>query len=258
MPLPRFVDQYTLRARLLPALIAGASAFCAFFALAPWDRMGLPQLAAALASSILLAALADIARRRGKKLEPRLLKKWGGKPTTMMLRHRDDALDADTTKSHHAFLAFKLGLVAPTAKDERDRPDDCDVFYERCGDWLREHTRDTEKFRILFDENVTYGFRRNQLGLKMPALVIDGIVVVGCTIYLLFFGSSFGATTTEKVLPILVFAVLHAAYILAFVTERSVRDAARQYARQLLLCCQVLGDMGRAPPKKKASKAKAA
>jgi hypothetical protein len=32
-------------------------------------------------------------------------------------------------------------------------------------DDLSENTRDTKKFKLLFDENVAYGYRRNLLGL---------------------------------------------------------------------------------------------
>jgi hypothetical protein len=36
------------------------------------------------------------------------------------------------------------------------------------------------------------------------------------------------------------FAIIHAAYILNAATERSVKEAAHQYARQLLLSCETL------------------
>ena len=243
MQLPKFLDEYTFRARLFPALITGASAICAFFVLAPWEKMGLPQLAATLASGVLLFALADLARREGKRLEPRLFEQWGGKPSIVMLRYADSRLDAGTKAQYHKFLATKINAVAPSPTDEKKRLADCDAFYDRCGTWLRENTRDTKKYKILFEENVTYGFRRNLFALKYAALAIDAIIIVGCTVGL-WPSIPFAVVYPKsgKLLFIAAFAIVHAGYISFAATELSVREAAQQYARQLLLCCETYAD----------------
>jgi uncharacterized protein (DUF1697 family) len=243
MKLPKFLDEYALRARLFPALVAGAAAICAFFVLAPWDKMGLPQIAATLASGVLLFALADLARRQGKRIEPGLYEKWGGKPTTVMLRHSDSALDAATKARYLALLAAKIKAQCPSAADEQTKLAECDAFYERCGNWLRENTRDAKKFKILFDENVTYGFRRNLFALKYVALGIDTLVVGACAIAFSR-GVPFDIehATGAKFMFIGAFAIIHAGYILFTVTEQSVREAAQQYARQLLLCCETMAN----------------
>jgi hypothetical protein len=223
--------------------------------LAPWNKIGLPQLAATLATGLVLFALADLARRKGKRIEPRLYEKWGGKPTTIMLRHRDTALDAGTKGQYHQFLAGKVGAHCPTAADEQTRLADSDAFYERCGSWLRENTRDTKKFKLLFDENVTYGFRRNLFALRYPALLIDAAILVGCGIAFWQRGA-FGIDDPmgAKLTFIGGFAIFHAAYIFYSATEQGVREAAQQYARQLLLCCETLAT-GVAPKRAKKKKA---
>ena len=43
-------------------------------------------------------AFADVARRQGKRIEPALLKKQGGLPSTTMLRHRDGEFTAEEKK----------------------------------------------------------------------------------------------------------------------------------------------------------------
>jgi len=246
---PNFLDEYTRRARLFPAVIAGASAICAFFVLAPWGKVGLPQLVATVASGVLLFALADIARRQGRRLEPRLYQQWGGKPTTVMLRHSDSALDGATKAQYHKFLAGKVNAVSPSPADEERSLSNCDAFYERCGNWLRENTRDTKKFKILFDENVTYGFRRNLFALKYAALVIDALIIVGCAVAF-WRGVPFDIAypTSAKLMFIAAFAIMHTGYIIFAATKLSVLEAAQQYARQLLLCCEYL--MSSDTPKK--------
>jgi hypothetical protein len=42
---------------------------------------------------------------------------------------------------------------------------------------VREFTRDTKKFNIMFNENVSYGFRRNLSGLKLPGFLLDAFAI---------------------------------------------------------------------------------
>jgi hypothetical protein len=111
----------------------------------------------------------------------------------------------------------------------------------QCGNWLRERTRDTDKFKVLFDELVTYGFRRNLFGIKYAALGIDLAVVVGCGIAL-WRGVPLDLSSVSggKLVLIGAFTLIHAAYVAFAVTEGSVRQAAQQYARQLLMSCETL------------------
>jgi hypothetical protein len=86
---------------------------------------------------------------------------------------------------------------------------------------------------------VTYGFRRNLLGLRIPALVLDAAVVAICGVSLW----RQYPLNDEWALPPLVaggVAALHALYFVAFVNYHSVFEAASIYARQLLLSCEAL------------------
>jgi len=104
-------DAYSLRARLFPALMASASLIAALGLLVPWHRLSIFHGIASLAVPVILFAMADIARRIGKKREPELYRSWGGMPTTRMMRHVDDALDADTKAAYLGFVAGKLNAT---------------------------------------------------------------------------------------------------------------------------------------------------
>jgi hypothetical protein len=237
--LPDIFDTYSRRARLFPALVAGGSLVMAAFVLAPLQNMGLPQLGAGLFSGVLVYALADIARRHGKRLEEKLYKEWGGKPSTMMLRHSDTRLDATTKARYLKFLSGKIGTPAPSATDEAADLVKCDASYEHCGNWLRENTRDTKKFKLLFDENVAYGYRRNLLGLKWPGFAIDLVVLIACAaVFWRWLPLDPENALSVKVGVVGAFAFLHALFMLFLVTKETVREAALTYARQLLLCCE--------------------
>ena len=133
----KIFDAYSLRARLFPALFASAPLIIALAILVPWDRLSWTHAIAGIAVPVILFVAADIARRAGKSKEHGYYKKWGGVPTTRMLRHRDDTLDADTKKAYLTFVAGKIAMTAPTSDEEAANPSKADAFYERCIRWLR-------------------------------------------------------------------------------------------------------------------------
>jgi hypothetical protein len=249
----RLLDAYTLRARLFPAVIAAAPAVAAVALLISWNKITLSNMIATGALLVILYALADFARRQGKRIEPGLFAELGGKPSVTMLRYHDDILDQIAKDRYRNFLAEKIKVLAPTEADEQIRPAEADAFYEQCGAWLRENTRDTKKFSILFNENVTYGFRRNLLGMKWPALALNALVVALCA-WLLWHRWPLGMDDemTTRIAVVLLIAAVHALYILFVVTKRGLIDASRTYARQLILSCETF--LGGGKPKAAAAK----
>ncbi|MDH2353349.1 hypothetical protein QCM80_22195 [Bradyrhizobium sp. SSUT112] len=230
--MPKF-DKYTLLARLLPAVIAVAPAFAlVWVVITSGTELKLVHGIAGSALAALLWAFADAARRRGKAIEPKLIEAMGGLQSIVMLRHRDTTFDASTKARMQAFLAGKISEVAPTPQQEADNPEAADAFYKRAGDWLRENTRSQKKFDILFNENVTYGYRRNLYALKWLALALNVLIVAGCVAQYLF---RWPSPADLGLVPVFVIAFLHASYLLAFSTRAAVFEAARTYARQLLL-----------------------
>ena len=250
--MPKF-DKYTLFARLFPAIIAAAPAIALAWVLVSWKSLGVTHAIAGTALGVLLMVFADVARRRGKQIEPGLIERMGGLPSTTMLRHRDPTLDDPTKARMLAFLATKLGEPAPTEADEQADPVAADSFYTRAGTWLRENTRDQKHFDILFNENITYGYRRNLFALKWPALALNATIVIGCVI-------AYWYELPQKYLigitPVFVIAFLHAAYLAIFSSESAAREAARTYARQLLLSTESphLASKPAAKPKPRAKK----
>ena len=235
------LDEYTLRARLAPAIIAGMPAFAFAAIFVSWGSLGLPHLAASLGLTILFASFSDIARRRGRRIEPGLTEKMGGLPSTTMLRHRDETIDPTTKAKMHSFLAGKVKTPAPTPAQEEADPKAADAFYARGGTWLRENTRETKKFRVLFNENISYGFRRNLLSLRLPGLIFNAAILTICVSTLAYRNPiDLSNSFNDALLAVIVASALHASYLTFLVTEESVFDAARIYARQLLMSTEKL------------------
>ncbi|MBM7488096.1 hypothetical protein ACVWWI_006353 [Bradyrhizobium sp. USDA 3686] len=254
----KFLDAYTLRARLFPAVLAAAPALAALALLISWEKIALSNMIASGALLVLLFALADFARKEGLRIEPRIYKEMGGKPSITLFRRSDTTIDEHAKDQYRTFLAGKLNRQAPTPADETTDLTAGDSFYEQSGIWLRDNTRDAKKFPLLWNELVSYGFRRNQRGLKWPALVVNVIVVVICAA-VLWRRASLDMTDdlVMRTIVVLIIAVVHAAYFALVVTKEGVKEAARRYGRELILCCQslIMGSPRSAPRKKPVAKA---
>jgi hypothetical protein len=229
-------DTYALRARLIPAIVAGAPAFALAAIFVSWSSFNFTQLIAALGLTALFSVFSSVARTRGKAIEPGIYERMGGMPSTIMLRHSDPTFDAVTKAKMHTFLAQKLNEAVPTAAQETADPAIADGFYVRGGNWLRENTRDAKKFPLVLGENINYGFHRNLLGLRTAGFYLNALIVILCGVMLYM---RFPIDTTRRfdqaLVTVVGVAALHAVYLAFFVNESNVAQAARLYGRQLLL-----------------------
>lgn len=163
---PSLFDAYSLRARLQPALLCILPLSGALIALSP-DllepiRAGI-VIGASMGGTLLLSHLS---RDMGKRLEAKLFQEWGGKPSVTLLRHTDQTVDVLTKRRYTEYLGRSLGIPWPKVEDEGADGKAADAVYASAGAWLIAQTRDTSRFRVLFEENISYGFRRNLLALK--------------------------------------------------------------------------------------------
>jgi hypothetical protein len=215
-----------------------------------WKDLGISHLIATTAAGVLLYAFGDLTRRLGKRHEDAIYREIGGKPSTAMLRHSDTIFDDATKTSWLKFAASKIGGTPPTVKEEKANPAGGRRLLRtllQLG--VRENTRDRKKFNLVFEENVTYGFRRNLYGLKWLGLALNVFVVVICAIWIWKswpVGHDDGVAARLPYVIIVAFA--HALFFIFAVTKAGVIEAANQYARQLLLACETLASG--APAKK--------
>ena len=231
----KLFDAYSLRARLFPAIIAAAPALAALALLISWKSFGLSNLVATLGLLVLLFAIADLSRSRGKAIEGKLYAEHGGMPSITLFRRNNSTIDAGSKDRYREFLAGKLGVAVPTVHEENTDQGAADAFYDQCGNWLRQNTRDTKKFSILFSENVTYGFRRNLLGVKVLALCLNVIIVTLCTFILWRTSWTIDTPMGNRTTVVLVVAAAHAVYMFLAASRTAVWDAAKAYGRELIL-----------------------
>jgi len=241
--LAKVTDPYERQARLYPALLAGLPVIV--MATVLYGSNSVVTAASTVAASCGgLYLLANIARERGRRLEPILFTSWGGKPTTQLLRHRDRNIEGPTKRRYHAFLSRMINLPFPNKRDEETNPVDADDIYQSAVRWLLNHTRDKSKYKMIFDENIAYGFRRNAYGLKIIGmcmciatsgwvLISEGIVKVGEESGVNFFPAN---ASTAANISLAVSVVMLMVWI-SYFTKTTIRNAAFTYAETLLRAC---------------------
>ncbi len=244
--LKELFDTYGRNARLYPAVLL----MIPLFAL-PGVLNGIEKLSSGIVTGVagvaLLYGLTHWVRALGKRAELRLMKQWGGLPTTRHLLWHDTTLDATSKRRYHNFLRSN-GLDMPSAEEERADPARCRERLASAVTWLRTNRRG-DGYKILHSENAAYGFRRNLYGAKplgvaiaLIAMVVSGWPIINLILHsaptpILELLSSANAEARTG-LAVSVASLLSWTFV---VTPSWVRTAAEQYARALLETCDSVG-----------------
>lgn len=253
----KLFDSYSRQARLFPGLltlfpiILTAIAWFPRLVTSSWGA----TLVTVATSCGLLYGLSVLSRSRGKKVEKRLLAEWGGWPTTIWLRHREEHLPPPALARYHAFLAKNVPLfVTPSPEQEGADPRAADGMYASAVKWLQERCRG-KAYPMVEKENAEYGFRRNLRGLKpigitacLAALLISVLAVVWRYDNIIPAMSSFSMPPLLAALSAIKPAAIGAICVdlvalvawIVIVRDDWVRDAGDQFARALLACCDTL------------------
>ena len=244
------LDPYDRKARLKPGLFCGVPLVAFVVLLSPelgavWGSIG--AVVVYCGGSLWLI---QTVRDRGKALEARLYRSWGGKPSVAMLRHRDDRLDSTTKARYRRFLCGAVpDLVLASPEGERDDSEQADARLESANRWLLAQTTDHARFALLFTENMNYGYRRNLLGMRRIALGLDAAALVLVTCVGVACWTGHIASTIQSLEPgwwaSLAIAVVHPLVFIAFIRAHWVRVSAETYAGQLLAACDSLEGGGK-------------
>lgn len=179
-----FLDPYDRKARLYPALLVILVPVVALTLVAPVfssQLAGLASLAVALGGLMLLSSLG---REWGKRKEPQLFKEWGGTPTTLMLLGVTTSLDHVTLNRYKRILEGKIaGLTFLDPAIDDSQPPNAAAICESAVKWLREATRDSKKFALIFAEKTNYGFRRNLLGVRPLAIMMCVLTLLATALH---------------------------------------------------------------------------
>ena len=232
------LDAYTRNARLKPALITALPTAWTVMAWAPGNALGWSGLWSLFVAGGGMWLLSQMARDRGKRSEKELFDKFGGRPTEQLLSHAQAPNKVRLSRQHEKLRGLLPDVHIPSADDEMKDPSAAHEVYVACTGYLISRTRDD---RLLFQENMNYGFRRNLWGLKPFGVAISagGAVALGLRLYLDF-------STQLSVLPLtVVFELLNVLMLAAWLfwfRSSWVMIPAYAYADRLLDALDILED----------------
>jgi hypothetical protein len=224
---------------LVPALITLVPAIAFVIALLNLQSFDTSQVWATLGLTVILLVCANIAREAGKRLQAEIYKENDGCPTFDALYYNDHTFSDAAKQRYLAFLSGKVGSPFPTMSDVRENPARARDFYNRAAAWLRENTRDTARFPIIYDENITYGFCRNMLGLRWMAVIINLGISAAC-LALIFRSVPWFEDAVTRLPYVLAVSGVHLVYLFFGVSRGRMLAASARYSRQLLLACETL------------------
>jgi hypothetical protein len=231
-------DEYSLNARVKPSLLALLPVIISVIVVIPTLYQTMASLLSLLVACGLITLIAHLSRHRGRMVERSLLDKWGGFPSTIFLRYSDKTIDKHTKKRYLNFLELNVqDWVAPTEQDEINDQNSADDKLRSAAKWLIEQARDTKKYRLLFKENISYGFRRNCLGIKLIGIVLS--LTSLCIIFRELCNSDFSFIQSSNIMCLFsgLFSLLMLVWWVFVVSDSWVRDAADSYALRLLAIC---------------------
>jgi hypothetical protein len=233
-------DVYTRRARLSPALITILPIALTIVLLFPTEFTLLGIIASLLICGGGTVLLTQIGRDSGKQKEARLFTLWGGKPTTRYLQHRGTTNPMLLARQHRQLQALLPDIQIPSATEEAADPIAADATYDFCIGCLREKTRSHDEFRLIFDENCNYGFRRNLWGLKPYGMALS---ILGLAISSGIIGLHLHNWKLFNINLVIACTVTNLTFLIIWgfvIKPRWVSISAESYATRLLESCERL------------------
>ncbi len=238
-------DPYERQARVTPGLLVALPVLVPLICVYGPQHPMLTSVVGLIFGCGVIYALSSVARVRGKKLEDRLVASWGGMPTTIVLRHRNDFLDSISKKRYHDAVTDRLEISMPSCETEAADPAKADDVYVGATRKIREMTRG--KKDLLLKENIAYGFHRNMLGMKPVgvATCLAGLaygLLIADVIRVAPIGfepENIADPGLAGGLTLAMSIALLAAWLLHF-TEDTVRRVGFVYAERLLECLVAL------------------
>lgn len=242
-----FFDHYTINARFKPVFFATLPFVLTMLAWCPISKSLLGGTLTILISFGVMTFISTLISNLGNKCQKQLFSAWSGAPTTIILRHSNKIIDKYTKQRYHEWLSSKLNhFKFPTLEEEKNDLEDADSRYKSATNFLREFTRDKEKYPAIYRDNVNYGFSRNLLAIRNFGLLVSSFCVVANIYFLRSLFDYFKAGAGNVELNVNLFgvgagfaSVIFMGAFLFIVNNRFVMDRGFRYAKTLLEACEL-------------------
>lgn len=228
-----FLDNYERKTRLTPGLygILPVATTVTTLGLDKFPLIaGLVGLLSATGGAWLLATLVgDL----GRKAQPVLFEKWGGYPTTKVLRLREETDNPVQRDGWRAAAQRLTGVTLYTAAEETADPADADQRISAAEAQLL-HLGQEGGEPAVRNENVAFGYQRNMYGFRHVGRLIAAMCVV------IQVGAIFTPLQVSTSACIVGAGVATGFFLLWMFlpSETRAQHAAERHARQLFIAAQ--------------------
>jgi len=173
-------DDYEIRARIAPTIIILLPIMVMFFSIFQIPESLITAIVSLGLFFIVIFALSFIPRELGIKMQQELWKKWGGPPSTLIIRCKDPHLSLELKKQLYKKIEKKYGIKLPHQNDQITDPNNfskiMDSVFNRVRADLHEKSQD-ERWK---KQNAEYGFLRNLSGCRILWCILSLIGIIGC------------------------------------------------------------------------------
>ncbi|MBJ7267654.1 hypothetical protein IG389_00595 [Idiomarina abyssalis] len=243
----KYFDEYSFNSRVKPAFFLVFPIFISLLVLFEPSRTWTGSTVTFLVAFGVINFAANQMSAKGNVLQDKLFKKWGGAPTTIVLRHSDNTIDSVTKSRYMDRLALLISNFTHTTPEyEQANPEGADELYMSASNYLREHTRDTTAYPLVFKENIAYGFSRNIRAFKTLGIFITVSSLLVSLVVTYLDATALGSKPPKLVIQEISFPYLGLIAILLsmlwawvfLVTENWVKVRAFAYAKRLYSACE--------------------
>lgn len=133
-----------------------------------------------------------------------------------------------------------LDYIAPSSCDTEGHSDDIGKLCADVISWLRAKTRNPETFRLVYEENINYGYSRNMFRLKPIGIGANLLSAALFGIYLISVRDVFTWGEHGLYCLCLMIHLISTLYLHCCINASSVDAAATRYARALLETIDIL------------------
>jgi hypothetical protein len=238
-----WLDKYERYARVAPGF------FAVFPVVITVTALGYRQVpVVSVAVSLLSLAggpvlLADTVRQFGQRAQDKLWNEWGGAPTTLALRLRENSSNTVQRDMWRSAIEKVSGVTLVSRVVETKNHRKADDAIEAAVARLRELTRGEHKFPLLQAENRSYGFQRNFYGIRWLGRLIAflGMLVIAGFMTWGLLHNQHTSVPAADILGLLLNGAILVAWF-ALPSAKRVRVAGEKYAHQLLHAAVSLAD----------------
>lgn len=174
-------DPYEIRARIAPTVVVSFPLIVTllFTMLSISDSIA-QFLSSGVVLLLMVYTLSFLVRHLGKRVEPKLWERWGGAPSTRVMRWSDTTFDDDLKGQLRSSVEQLCGVKLKSREEEAEEPKEADRQTIQAFRQVRAIVRREDPDGVWFKHNAEYGFQRNLLGSMALWLVLSVLGALVC------------------------------------------------------------------------------